>query len=85
MIDDVGGGTAGGRVRVDAAHELAARLRKLEAVADAARDVRNWLNGLRGVRKPPCDIELHLALCALDALDVKDSGGCGGDDAWWTG
>ena len=60
-------------------------VRKLEAVAGAARDVRNWLNGLHGVRKPPCDIELHLALCALDALDVKDSGGCGGDDAWWTG
>ena len=64
---------------------LEAELKLLRAVAGAARDVRNWLNGLRGVRKPPCDIELHLALCALDALDVKDSGGCGGDDAWWTG
>ena len=64
------GGTAGGRVRFDTAHELVARLRKLEAVADAARAVRAmWLPlepneelGAEGV----------MLCAALDALDKEE-------------
>jgi len=50
------------------------RYDKMQSVITAARDVRNWLNGLRSVNQPPCVIDLQSAFVALDKLDGDEAG-----------